>query len=128
MSSHILQEIEATVDRIIIIDEGKLVADGSTKNLIKKHKGNIQLLLEIKGATKEELKELKSQIDNIKINKIIKSKFGYHIKLEYSEKHDPREEIFKVITKLNWVLLEMSLKSDNLEDIFRKLTRKNLNQ
>ena len=114
--------------KILITGGAGYLGSALTRNLIKKHKGNIQLLLEIKGATKEELKELKSQIDNIKINKIIKSKFGYHIKLEYSEKHDPREEIFKVITKLNWVLLEMSLKSDNLEDIFRKLTRKNLNQ
>ena len=37
MSSHILQEIEATVDRIIIIDKGEIVADGSTKKLINQH-------------------------------------------------------------------------------------------
>ena len=124
MSSHILQEIEATVDRIIIIDDGKIVADGSTKKLIKKHKGNIRLSLVIKGATKEKIKKLQDQIDNIKINKIIKSKFGHQVEIEYSEKDDPREKIFKVITKSKWILLEMNPKSDNLEDIFRKLTRK----
>ena len=124
MSSHILQEIEATVDRIIIIDDGKIVADGSTKKLIKKHKGNIRLSLVIKGATKEKIKKLQDQIDNIKINKIIKSKFGHQVEIEYSEKDDPREKIFKVITKSKWILLEMNPKSDNLEDIFRKLTGK----
>ena len=53
MSSHILQEIEATVDRIIIIDKGQIVADGSTKKIIKSNKGNINLLLEISGAKKK---------------------------------------------------------------------------
>ena len=122
MSSHILQEIEATVDRIIIIDNGEIVADGSTKKLIKKHKGDIQLSLEIKGATKEKIKKIQDQIENIRISKIIKSKFGHHVEIEYSEKNDPREEIFKIIAKSKWVLLEMNPKSDNLEDIFRKLT------
>ena len=124
MSSHILQEIEATVDRIIIIDQGEIIADGSTKNLIKKHKGNIQLSLQIKGATKEKIKDLENQIDHIKINKITKSKLGHHVNIEYSEKYDPREEIFKLIIKSKWIILEMNPKSDNLEDIFRKLTVK----
>ena len=122
MSSHILQEIEATVDRIIIIDNGKIVADDSTKKLIKKHKGDIQLSLEIKGATKEKIKKIQDQIENIKISKIIKSKLGHHVEIEYQEKNDPREEIFNIIAKSKWVLLEMNPKSDNLEDIFRKLT------
>ena len=124
MSSHILQEIEATVDRIIIIDNGEIVADGSTKKLIKKHKGDIQLSLEIKGATKEKIKKIEDQIENIKISKISKSKFGHNVEIEYSEKNDPREEIFKIVAKSKWVLLEMNPKSDNLEDIFRKLTGK----
>ena len=126
MSSHILQEIEATVDRIIIIDNGKIVADGSTKKLIKKHKGDIQLSLEIKGATKEKIKKLEDQIENIKINKINKSKAGHHVEIEYLEKDDPREQIFNIIAKSKWIILEMNPKSDNLEDIFRKLTGKNI--
>ena len=124
MSSHILQEIEATVDRIIIIDQGQIVADGSTKSLIKKHMGNIQLILEIKNATKEKIKLLGEKIENIKINKIIKTKLGHYVEIEYSEKNDPREEIFKFIVKSKWTILEMNPKSDNLEDIFRKLTGK----
>ena len=110
--------------RIIIIDQGQIVADGSTKNLIKKHKGNIQLILEIKNATKEKIKRLEEKIENIKINKIIKTKLGHYVEIEYSEKNDPREEIFKFIVKSKWTILEMNPKSDNLEDIFRKLTGK----
>ena len=122
MSSHILQEIEATVDRIIIIDQGKIIADGSTKKIINSNKGNIQLQLEIIGAKKEELKNLESEISNIKVSKILKSKSGYIINLEYAQKNDPREQLFKLIVKSKWILLEMTPKSENLEDIFRKLT------
>ena len=122
MSSHILQEIEATVDRIIIIDQGKIIADGSTKKIINSNKGNIQLQLEIIGAKKEELKNLENEISNIKISKILKLKSGYIINLEYAQKNDPREQLFKLIVKSKWTLLEMTPKSENLEDIFRKLT------
>ena len=81
MSSHILQEIEATVDRIIIIDKGKIVADGSTKKLIqKKYKGNINLHLEITGAKKEDLKKIETTFENVKIENIKKVKKGYFFK------------------------------------------------
>ena len=122
MSSHILQEIEATVDRIIIIDKGKIVADGSTKKIIKSNKGNINLFLEVSGAKKEDLKALNDKIENIKITKITKSKNGYSLNIEYDEKNDPREKLFNYIVKSKWSLLEMTPKSENLEDIFRKLT------
>ena len=123
MSSHILQEIEATVDRIIIIDNGKIVADGSTKKLIKSNKGNIQLQLEILGAKKGEIKNIEKEIENIKITKILKSKNGYTLNIGYAEKDDPRKELFKFIVKSKWTLLEMTPKSESLEDIFRKLTK-----
>ena len=50
MSSHILQEIEATVDRIIIIDHGNIVY-GTTKKLMNQFMGNVKLSLEIIGFT-----------------------------------------------------------------------------
>ena len=123
MSSHILQEIEATVDRIIIIDNGKIVADGSTKKLIKSNKSNIQLQLEILGAKKEEIKNIEKEIENINIKRILKSKRGYTLNIEYAEKNDPRKELFEFIVKSKWTLLEMTPKSETLEDIFRKLTK-----
>ena len=123
MSSHILQEIEATVDRIIIIDQGKIVADGSTKSLIKKHKGTIKLRLELLHSDKDKIVQLSDKIEHIKIIRIRKTKEGHSVDIEYLDKHDPREAIFKFIVKSKWTLLEMNPKSDNLEDIFRKLTQ-----
>ena len=125
MSSHILQEIEATVDRIIIIDKGKIVADGSTKKLIKKNKGNINLHLEITGAKKEDLKKIETTFENVKIENIKKVKKGYSLNISYDEKNDPRTDLFNHIVKSKWGLLEMTPQSENLEDIFRKLTNTN---
>jgi len=123
MSSHILQEIEATVDRIIIIDQGEIVADGSTKKLINKYKGNVQLKLEITGSDKDSIKIMEDKIELIKIKSIKTTKTGNIVNIEYAQKNDPREKIFQFIVKSKWSLIEMNPQSDNLEDIFRKLTK-----
>ena len=119
MSSHILQEIEATVDRIIIIDKGAIVADGTTKKLMNQFMGNVQLTLEIVGLTDKKLEKLKDTFNKIKVSKL---KNHHKAILTYKKKDDPREDVFNFIVKNNLSLLEMSTKTANLEDIFRKLT------
>ena len=119
MSSHILQEIEATVDRIIIIDKGTIVADGTTKKLMNQFMGNVQLTLEIVGLTDKKLEKLKDTFNKIKVSKL---KDHHKAILTYKKKDDPREDVFNFIVKNKLSLLEMSTKTANLEDIFRKLT------
>ena len=123
MSSHILQEIEATVDRIIIIDEGNIIADGSTKSLINKYKGKVQLKLELLESEKEKIASLQEIIDTIKIKNIRSTKRGHTCIVEYDAKNDPREELFKLLVANKCRIIEMNPQSDNLEDIFRKLTK-----
>tara|TARA_B100000029_G_scaffold334621_1_gene326720 strand:+ start:1219 stop:2136 length:918 start_codon:yes stop_codon:yes gene_type:complete len=120
MSSHILQEIEATVDRIMIIDHGKIVADGTTKKLMSKFMGNIKLTLEVVGLTDSKINSFKETFLKTKIKK---SKEGHIVNLEYKKKDDPRKDIFDFIVKNKLSLLEMSTHTANLEDIFRKLTK-----
>ena len=67
MSSHILQEIEATVDRIIIIDHGNIVADGTTKKLMNQFMGNVKLSLEVVGFTDTKIKKFKEAFNKVKI-------------------------------------------------------------
>ena len=119
MSSHILQEIEATVDRIIIIDHGNIVADGTTKKLMNQFMGKVQLTLEIIGMTDTKVDKFK---ENFKKAKIRKLKDYHKIVLEYNKKNDPRLDIFNFIVQNKLSLTEMSTKTANLEDIFRKLT------
>ena len=119
MSSHILQEIEATVDRIIIIDHGKIVADGTTKKLMNQFMGKVKLTLEVIGMTDTKVDKFK---DSFKGSKIKKLKEFHKIILEYNKKNDPRLDIFNFIVKNKLSLTEMSTRTANLEDIFRKLT------
>ena len=123
MSSHILQEIEATVDRIIIIDNGKIVADGSTDSLLKQFMGSVNLKLSVQGTTKSALNVMSKEIENIKMHDIEKAGKTYMVNIEYNIESDPRVEIFNYIVKNKWILLEMNPQIANLEDIFRKLTK-----
>ena len=120
MSSHILQEIEATVDRIMIIDHGEIVADGTTKKLMSKFMGNIKLTIEVVVLTDSKINSFKETFLKTKIKK---SKEGHIVNLEYKKKDDPRKDIFDFIVKNKLSLLEMSTHTANLEDIFRKLTK-----
>ena len=120
MSSHILQEIEATVDRIMIIDHGEIVADGTTKKLMSKFMGNVKLTLEVVGLTDAKINSFKETFIKTKIKK---SKEGHFLNLEYKKKDDPRKDVFDFIVKNKLSLLEMSTHTANLEDIFRKLTK-----
>ena len=120
MSSHILQEIEATVDRIMIIDHGEIVADGTTKKLMSKFMGNIKLTIEVVGLTDSKINSFKETFLKTKIKK---TKEGHIVNLEYKKKDDPRKDIFDFIVKNKLSLLEMSTHTANLEDIFRKLTK-----
>jgi len=119
MSSHILQEIEATVDRIIIIDHGKIVADGTTKKLMNQFMGKVKLTLAVIGMTDTNVDKFKESFKGSKIKKL---KEFHKIIIEYNKKNDPRLDIFNFIVKNKLSLTEMSTKTANLEDIFRKLT------
>ena len=126
MSSHILQEIQATVDRIIIINEGSIVADGSSEELLNDSaKGKADLKLEVSNADENDIKDMKATIPSIDIKNISKEDSFTRINIEFPSNGDPREDIFKYAVDKNWVILEMVTSKQNLEDIFRKLTGNN---
>ena len=126
MSSHILQEIQATVDRIIIINEGSIVADGSSDELLNDSaKGKADLKLEVSNADENDIRDMKATIPSIDIKNISKEDSFTNIDIEFSSNGDPREDIFKYAVDKNWVILEMVTSKQNLEDIFRKLTGNN---
>lgn len=122
ISSHILQEIEATVDRIIIIDKGKIVADGTSQELIANLKGRVHLTLELKNATEESIHSLKNTLPALDVSIGPKDGEIFSISIEYERGTDPRESIFKHAVKSDWVILEMTRHKIQLEDVFRSLT------
>jgi len=122
MSSHILQEIQATVNRIIIIHKGKIVADGTNEELMSGFMGNNKISLEIKNADEASINEIADKISNLSITGIKSLNENHIVNLEYPKDNDLRENIFKYAIEHNWIIMEMSPKSANLESIFRNLT------
>lgn len=124
ISSHILQEIEATVDRIIIIDEGSIVADGTNTELMASFRGKTQLRLELKNASEESIQALNSSIEAVNITGVSSENSSQILNLEYEKDEDPREAIFMHALAEKWTILEMSPSKVQLEDVFRNLTVK----
>ena len=122
MSSHILQEIQATVNRIIIIHKGEIVADGTNEELMSGFMGNTKLTLEIKNAQDESVKALTEKIPALSLIDLTTRNGNQLLHLEYPKDKDPREELFQYAIDSKWVVTEMSPHSIDLESIFRTLT------
>jgi ABC-2 type transport system ATP-binding protein len=124
MSSHILQEIQATVDRIMIIHQGEIVANGTNDELMSNFRGNTLLNFEVKKTSESSLKDLPVAVPNMNVVNV-EEKTGHHIiQIEYAQEVDPREELFNYAVNSGWVILKMTPTTTDLEDIFRKLTMK----
>jgi len=124
MSSHILQEIQATVDRIIIINDGEIIADGTSKELIDGAKELSTLTLSVENADDESIENMKAKIPSITLKATAKTNNLVTMQIEYSSKSDPRKDIFNYAVEHKWIIIEMSESKRNLEDIFRNLTSK----
>jgi ABC-2 type transport system ATP-binding protein len=122
MSSHILQEIQATVGRIIIINKGEIVADGTNEELMSGFMGNTKLTMEIRNAKDDSIKNLIENIPTLSLINTTKQNGSYVLQLEYPKDKDPREQLFKYAIDSKWIVTEMSPHSVNLESIFRNLT------
>lgn len=122
ISSHILQEVQAVCSRIVIINEGKLVADGSTKELQSAFQNKTKLILEII-AEELEINKITEKLSGVNIlsTTAIDEKIN-KVTLEYDSQIDRREEIFNFIKTNGWTLLEMHRESISLEAVFRNLT------
>ena len=123
LSSHILSEVSAVCDHIMIIAHGKLVASDSPENLQKLMSGSMELDLEVKGsiaAVKSALQEI-SQIDRIEENTEA-SKNIAKLKVISKENADIREQVFYALADAKLPILEMIHAEKSLEDIFLELT------
>jgi len=123
-STHILSEVSATCDRIIIINNGKIVGEGSPGELASRAGGGELIYVKIKGEKEEVLNKLKEMENIIKVE--IKDKesddvYGYEIKPKPGV--DLREYLSMTVMNSGWSILEFNKKSVSLEDVFRELTK-----
>ncbi|MBI9030959.1 ATP-binding cassette domain-containing protein [bacterium] len=128
LSSHILQEVQALCDRIVIINKGKIVADGSQAKLTEDYSNKARLILQI-DASKEDLSQISATIPSAKLVsfKPILNNFNEAI-FEYTPTNDVRPDIFNYIKEKDWTLLEFHRDYISLEEVFRSLTLEGGNQ
>lgn len=123
-STHILSEASAICDRIIIINNGKIAAEGSPEELARKAGSREIIYVKIKGAKDEILNKLRvmENVKNIEVkDKEADDIFGYEIEAQAGV--DIRENLSKAVMDSGWSILEFNKKSINLEDVFRELTK-----
>lgn len=121
LSSHILAEVEATCDRILIINNGKIVANGTSEELRKQAQGKEILKVKIEDADINEVYESLKAIDNVEMVDLLSktsSEFEVYSKAGMSAARD----VFHMCVAKEWVLSELTPTETKLEDVFRELT------
>lgn len=127
--SHILPEVEATCGRVLIINEGKIVADGTPAELQSSFEGKGRIIIQVKNNL-DSFIEKSTQIAGIERiieTRTITENFK-EVNLETVKGIDPREDIFRLCIENQTVMLEMKREETSLEDIFRQLTGKEQTQ
>lgn len=123
LSSHILPEIQAVCDRIIIINGGKIAADDTTENLTKNISADHRVIARIDGPREEILKTIKGINGVVSVVADMEREKGiFDYEIEAKEDADIRRELFKRVAARNWVILGLKTSEMTLEDIFLKIT------
>lgn len=116
LSTHIMQEVEAVCDRVIIIDKGRIVADDSTQNLSAASLGSYRVRVEFnKKVNAPEIKKIKGVEEVIHLS-------GNLFEITGS-KDDVREHIFQFAVEKGLVVLSMQQVGKGMEEVFQQLTR-----
>ena len=126
LSTHILSEAEATCDRIVIISQGKIVADGSADNLKQSIGGKNIMNLSVQNADYKTVQETLAGIKGIdEVTCISDTSSILKVSLSYASTSDLRPEVYRRIKNTDWILLEFHQETQSLENIFRELTKEN---
>ena len=116
LSTHIMQEVEAICDRVIIIDKGKIVADKKIETLIS---NNNEQLIEVE-FDKAVTVELLAKIENIITQKNIQNNIW---ELTFNADKDMRPAVFDFANANGLKTLQLNQKNKNLETVFREMTK-----
>ena len=116
-SSHIMQEVQALCDRVIIINKGKLVANDSIEDLRRKVAGETSITVEFLGNVNQKSLAALNHIEDV--IKVADNRFQLITKSDL----DVRPDIFNFAVDKKLVILEMHKETSSIEDIFHKLTK-----
>lgn len=123
LSSHILPEIQAVCERIIVINQGELVADGTQEELSHSLSAEHKLLVRLAGPEKEIVPGLKALHNAVSVESLGEKEPGvFEFSVEARDGADLRRELFHFAAKKDWPILSMRSTDLSLEEVFLRLT------
>jgi ABC-2 type transport system ATP-binding protein len=126
LSTHILSEVQATCDRVVIIHHGKIAADGTLDQLQEKFHGSETICLEIKAAVANPMIDIYPKLHAISSVESVaytgQNGDLHRFSVQTQKGIDIREEIFRQAIHEKWVLLEMTRTTTSMEEVFHSLT------
>lgn len=126
LSTHILSEVQATCDRVLIINEGVIVANGTPGQLQREFHGAESITVELAAGTARVMEDVAPQlraIPGVTSATLLEDRGGMsRFEINTEKGTDVREAVFHLAVRNQWVLLEMHRKVTSLEEVFHKLT------
>ena len=123
LSSHILSEVQAVCERVIIINSGKLVADGATDRLAHDLSTDNRIIARIAGPEHDVLHAIRAMdkvVEVVSMGEKEPGVYEYHIEAEMDQ--DIRRDLFALLTRKGWPLMSSRNTDLTLEEIFLRLT------
>ncbi|MEE0748143.1 ABC transporter ATP-binding protein, partial [Evtepia sp.] len=123
LSSHILPEVQAVCERIIVINRGRLVADGATDTLAHDLSQDHRLILRAEGPEREMVHELMTLPHVIDVYSLGEKEKGvYELSIEAELDTDIRRDLFALLSRKGWPMMALKNTDLTLEDLFLQLT------
>jgi ABC-2 type transport system ATP-binding protein len=121
LSTHILPEVDAVCDRVLIIDRGRIVAEGTAAELRTRLAGAPVVRAAFSGAVAT--REALSAVPGVASVSEENAEGETRVRIECAPGADPREDVFRTAVARGWTLRELARESLSLEDVFVRLTR-----
>jgi ABC-2 type transport system ATP-binding protein len=121
LSTHILSEVEATCSRVIIINRGRIEASDTPENLVNQLRTSGLLRLEVKSGSEDPVPHL-TEISGVREVRPVSNGEWLCFEIRIEANSDPREQIFQLAVRRQWVIRELSKERATLEDAFVELT------
>jgi ABC-2 type transport system ATP-binding protein len=119
LCTHVMQEVEATCSRLVILNRGKLVAQGSVQELLATRSGRARYVVEAQG---EGIAAALASLEGVNAHEATSVEGRTRVSLEGGGDQELRPEIFTMAREKGWILWELHRERASLEDVFRQLT------
>ncbi len=119
LCTHVMQEVEATCSRLVILSRGKLVAEGTVQDLLATRSGGVRYLVEAEGV---DVPEALAVLPGVSSHRTVDVDGRTRVHLEATTDEELRPKIFSIAQEKGWTLWELHKERASLEDVFRKLT------